>query len=189
VVVADLAAPVERQLAALLGEQGMAALRRELAARARRWAAAAAPDRAFEATSLDAAAVALHGHEGPVLLAAPDVPSLSAAHAAAAVADIAAGTLITIARTTDGHPFLVGLPRLDPDLLDLTADLFDWELDGMEVFGRVVLAAEAADAEVGMIATERRLASIGDARALLADPLAPAELVPLLAPAIGRGSA
>jgi CTP:molybdopterin cytidylyltransferase MocA len=178
--VAGLAAPVESALAVLLGPEAMGAVRGELAARARRWAAGVAPDRAFEATTLDAAAVALHGHDGPVLLVAPDVPALSAAHAAAALDDLAAGTLVTIARTTDGHPFLVGLPRVDDDLLELTADLFDWELDGMEVFGRVLLAAEAAEAEVGMIATERRLASVADAHALLADPLAPSELVALL---------
>ncbi len=179
VVVADLAAPVEKGFAAALGE-GLAIVHAELAGRARRWAAAVAPDRAFQATSLDAAAAALRDHDGPTLLVAPDVPSLSSRHAHAALGDLAAGALITIARTTDGHPFLVGLPRLDDDLLALTADLFDWELDGMEVFGRVLLAAEAADAEVGMIATERRLASIADARALLADPLAPHQLVSLL---------
>jgi len=118
-----------------------------------------------------------------VLIAAPDVPALSVALAEAALGDLAAGCLLTIARATDGHPFLLGLPRLDDDLLDLTSALFDWELDGGTVFGRVVEAARAADAEVGMLATERRLATPADARALLADPLAPRELTSLLAAA------
>jgi hypothetical protein len=184
VVVAELAAPLDGAFAAALGATGAAALRSELAARARRWAAAAAPDWAFEATSLDAAAVALHDHDGPVLLVAPDVPALSAAHATAALGDLAAGSLLTIARTTDGHPFLIGLPRPSDDLLELTAALLDRELDGMEVFGRVLGAAAAADAEVGMIGTERRLATLGDARALLADPRAPAEIAALLRPSL-----
>jgi hypothetical protein len=179
--VADLAAPADPQFAAALGSAGLVAVRTVLAERARRWAAEVAPDRAFEATSLDAAAAALHDHAGPALLVAPDVPALAPAHAAAALDDLAAGSLITIARTTDGHPFLVGLPRLDDALLELTEALFDWEADGMEVFGRVLLAAEAESAEVGMLATERRLASVADGRALLADPLAPSELVSLLA--------
>ena len=183
VVLAALAARPDPELGALLGLDGADALRSELDARARRWAAAVAPGRAFEATSLDAAAIALHDHGGPILIAAPDVPALSELLARTALADLEAGCLLTVARATDGHPFLLGLPRLDDDLLDLAAALFDWTLDGTSVFARVVEAAAAADAEVGLLGTERRLATAADARALLADPLAPPELTALLQPA------
>ena len=36
---------------------------------------------------------------------------------------------------------------------------------------------------VGLLRSERRLQTLGDARALLADPTAPPDLVPLLEPA------
>ena len=69
-IVGSLAAPHDPGLDELLGSDGARALRAELAARARRWAADVAPGRAFEATTLGAAEAALAGHGGPVLLAA-----------------------------------------------------------------------------------------------------------------------
>ncbi|HEU4979361.1 MAG TPA: hypothetical protein VFT42_10730, partial [Solirubrobacteraceae bacterium] len=74
----ELAAAPDPALGALLGEAVAERLEVEMAARARRWAAAVAPGRAFEATSFAAAEAAVHGHDGPLLLAAPDVPALSA---------------------------------------------------------------------------------------------------------------
>ena len=116
IVVAGLGAPADPSLDAALGEDGARRLRAALAARARRWAAAAAPGRAWEATSLDAAGAALaaHGHDGPVLLAAPDVPGLDAALVADVLGDLADGVLVTVGASHDGSPYLVGLARPDP---------------------------------------------------------------------------
>jgi CTP:molybdopterin cytidylyltransferase MocA len=175
VVVASLAAPADPEFAALLGAPGVAAVQAALWDRARRWAHDVAPEHAYEATSLDAAAAAVHDHTGPVLLAAPDVPALSARHAAAGIDDLAAGCLLSLARATDGRPFLIAVPRMDDELLELAGALFD----------RVIRVASVAGRDIGMISVERRLATVGDARALMADPLAPPELVALLRPRLG----
>jgi hypothetical protein len=167
VVLGSLAAPADAGLDALLGDAAASALRGELIARARRWAAAVAPDVAFEATTPGAAAAALHGHHGPVLLVSWDVPALDAGLAEAALADLAAGALATVGVATDGQAFIVGFARADPDLIELAGAGFD----------ALVAAAQAEDAELGMLRHERRLVSPGDARALAADPLAPEDLV------------
>jgi hypothetical protein len=75
VVLASLAAPADPALDDLLGAVAAAALRRELARRARRWAAAAAPGQAFEATTPDAALAALAGHPGPSCSSRPTCPA------------------------------------------------------------------------------------------------------------------
>jgi hypothetical protein len=143
-------------------------LRAELAARARRWAAAAAPDHAFEATTLVAAEAALHDHAGPVLLAAPDVPGLDGRLVAAALDDLAAGCDVVFGVAHDALPYILAVPRLDHELLALVEGSYR---DG-------VLAAFADRGIVlGMLRHERRLASVADARALAIDPLAPADLV------------
>jgi hypothetical protein len=171
VIVASLAAPLDPELDALLGAAGARALRAELAARARRWAAAAAPDRAFEATTLGAAEAALHGHKGPVLLAAPDVPALDAGLVQTALDDLAAGCDVVIGAAHDARPYILAVPRPAPELLGL--------VDG--VFGGGVLAAFAERGiTLGMLRHERRLASAADARALAIDPLAPPDLAALV---------
>jgi len=151
----------------LLGTGAAAALRDELVGRARRWVAAVAPGRAFEATSPLMAAAALRDHDGPVLLVAHDVPALAGAHAAAALDDLRDGLDVVFAPSTDGSPFLLALPRPEPDLLDLLGKGFD------------VLAAAAAarGGGIGMLRSERRLVTPADARALAADPLAPEALL------------
>lgn len=169
-VLGALAAPADDELAAILGREGAEALREELAARARRWAAAVAPDRAFEATSVEAAAAALHGHSGPVLFAAFDVPSLDERHARAALDDLAAGARIAVAPSNDGAPFLVAIESVVQDLLDLVLTPFEGAMQ----------AGRALGGEFGLLRSERRLVTPGDARALLADPLAPPELKALL---------
>jgi hypothetical protein len=98
-----------------------------------------------------------------VLLAAPDVPALGAHHAAAALADLEAGALVAVAPSTDGRPFLVALPRLDLELLELALGPFE----------ALAAAALARGGGLGMLRSERRLVTPGDARALAADPLAP----------------
>jgi hypothetical protein len=147
-------------------------VRREVVARARRWAAAAAPDRAFEATTVAAAVAALEGHEGPLLLVAPDVPGLDDRLAADALEDLAEGVGISVGPTTDGSPYLVALPSAAPELLALV------ELDREQLFGAVV----GLEGGMGMLRSERRLVTPADARALAADPALALELaLPLAA--------
>jgi surface antigen len=147
-------------------------VRREVLAVARRWVAAAAPDRAFEATTVGAAVAALEGHDGPLLLVAPDVPGLDDGLAAAALEDLADGVGISVGPTTDGSPYLVALPSAAPELLALV------ELNREELFAAVV----GLEGGMGMLRAERRLVSPADARAFSADPsLAPELAAPLAA--------
>lgn len=113
----------------------------------------------------------LAGHDGPVLVAAPDVPAISAHETRAARDDIAAGVSLATAPATDGKPYLVALARPEPRLLALIGEPAE----------TVYTAARELGWDLGMLRPERRLASLDDARALRADPLAPPELRDLLA--------
>jgi hypothetical protein len=171
VVVAALAAPPDPQLDRLLGAEGARQLREVLAARARRWAAAAAPGHAFEASTLAAARAALHGHVGPVLLAAPDVPGLDARAAAAALDDLAVGCDVVVGVTHDARPYLIAIPDVDSELAELVEGSFG---------GGVLTAFAERGLSLGMVRHERRLASAADAWALAIDPIAPPDLVALV---------
>jgi glycosyltransferase A (GT-A) superfamily protein (DUF2064 family) len=116
--------------------------------------------------------VAALAGDGPVVLVAPDVPALGAAHRDAIRADLAAGVLLSSAATGDGTPFLMALSSAGPELLALIG----------VPFNDLVAAAMERGGELGMLRAERRLASVGDGHALLADPLTPPELRALLAP-------
>ncbi|QEC47489.1 hypothetical protein FSW04_07790 [Baekduia soli] len=144
-------------------------LRERALAWARRAGAGAEPLRARAAGELGALTA---GHDGPVVLLAPDVPGLSEAHLAAARDDLAAGVLISTGPTGDGTPFLMVLGRPEPRLLALA---------GGATFDELVAAAVDVGGTLGMLRPERRLATLADARAIRADPLAPAELVEALA--------
>ena len=152
----------------------MAELLRE---RTRRWAAAVAPGNAFEATSLSAAAAAIHGHAGPLFLAAPDVPALDEAVARVALDDLAAGCDIVIGVAHDALPYLVAMPRPDDELVRIAAEGFTGGV--LPAFGRRGLT-------LGMLAHHRRLATVADARAFALDPLTPPEIAELLRPLAGR---
>lgn len=170
VVAGALAAPHDPDLDALLGAGGAQALRAALAARARRWAAAVAPGMAFEATSLAAAAAALHDHAGPAILAAPDVPRLDAALAADALSDVGEGDCdLAVGAAHDGRPYVVAVRSV--------ALLHDLDLGAA---WPAVPGAE--DLRFGLLRSERRLASAADVRALALDPLAPDDLRPHLTP-------
>jgi hypothetical protein len=156
----------------MLGPERARALRDVLSGRAAAWARAHGT--ALSAVVPDAAAAveALLGHSGPVLLVAPDVPGLDDRLAQAALADLAAGAGLTMAPATDGRPFLIGLATADSELVAKAAGgLRDREA-----------AAALNDGEFGLLRSERRLVSPGDARAFAADPLTPPELAALLRP-------
>jgi hypothetical protein len=171
VIVAALGAALDPGLEELLGDPGARELREAMAGRARRWAAAVAPGRAFEATTMGAAAAALHDHAGPVLLAAPDVPGLDAGLGRMALDDLAAGCDIVLGAAHDARPYLVGLARVDEDLMELAAGPFEGGLLG---------ALGERELTLGMLRAERRLASAADVRALALDPVAPPDLRALI---------
>jgi hypothetical protein len=171
VIVGALAAPYDPELDRLLGAEGAQGLRAELAARARRWAAAVAPDHAFEATTVGAAQAALRDHGGPVLFAAPDVPGLDEGVARAALDDLEAGCDVAVGVAHDARPYIVAVPRVHAEPLELLEASFT---------GGVLTAFVDSSLTVGMLRHERRLASAADARALAIDPLAPADLAVLV---------
>jgi hypothetical protein len=186
VVLSTLGAPAEDSLAELLGPVAAGAIRRELLRGARAWAAATAgPDGpgAFEANSADAALAALAGHAGPVAFVAPDVPWLDAALSQALYDDLADGVGVTFAPTYDGSPFLVATPAVDAELLTLACSHRDGLFAAVaDRAARSERAGERGGAmPVGMLRSERRLATAEDARAAAADPRTPLEFGALLA--------
>jgi hypothetical protein len=171
-VLGALAKPLDPALDELLGPEAAGIARREVHAVARRFVAAAAPGKAFEANTVGAAVAAVAGHDGPLLLVASDVPGLDVSLATAALEDLADGVGISVGPSTDGSPYLVALPAAKPELLALI------ELDREQLFGAVV----GLEGGMGMLRAERRLVSPSDARALAADPSLPLELaIPLAA--------
>jgi hypothetical protein len=151
----------------LLGTDRAGRLADELWARARRWAAAIAPGHAYEATSLQAAAAAVHRHTGPVLLAAPDVPALDVAVARVALDDLTAGCDVVVGVAHDALPYLIALPHPDDELVELAVGGFAGGI--LPVFAQRGLT-------FGMLAHHRRLVTAADARAFALDPLTPPEL-------------
>jgi hypothetical protein len=168
-----LAAPCEPSLRARLGADADDALRRALRAHAVGWARAAGGGaEPLQVSDVAALPDALAGVSGPVVLVAPDVPALGASHLSAVRDDLAAGVLLSSAATGDGTPFLIALSAATPDLLAAAG----------ATFNEVLAVAAAAGGELGMLRAERRLSTIADAHALLADPLTPPTLRTLLAP-------
>jgi uncharacterized protein len=186
VVIADAPgdAAVLAGLAPLLAADRRAALQALLIRRAAAWAAAAAPGAAFVAVDGDVsallppgvtafagdlpAAVARIGR-GPLLVARADCPRLGPEHAAAALADLAAGCGVVFGATLDGGWYLAGLREPRPELLTVAQD-------SSGGIGPVLRRAHELGAEVGMLRHERVLATPDDAAALLADPLLDLEL-------------
>lgn len=170
IVLDALAAPEDPALVEFLGAERAARLRSVMCARARRWAARVAPEIAFEATSTGAVTAALEGHAGPVVLAAPDVPGLTVELARAALVDLEEGVALSLAQATDGVPFLLALPSVDEELLELVGAHRD-------KFFEVLVARGGG---LGMLRAERRLVSPADVVALAADPCAPEEILEVL---------
>ena len=195
---------VKPELQPLLGAERRAALQALLIRRAGAWAAAAAPGAVHvavegpldevqsllsaEATAFPqeggapaevlAAAVA-HVGRGPLLITGTDCPRLGAAHAAAALDDLAAGCDVAIGAALDGGWYLAGLREPRPELLALESEA--WQRQGG--IGLLLERAHELGATVGMLRHERLLVTPADAAALLADPLLPADLRAALASA------
>ena len=190
------------ELAPLIDGDRRAALQALLIRRAAAWAAAAAPgsahvavagpveevrallppgvsafaQQAGEPEAALGAAIERIGR-GPLLIAGTDCPRLGAAHAAAAFGDLAAGCDVVVGATLEGGWYLAGLREPRPELLSVAPQ--GWGGDGG--FERVLRRAAELGAEVGMLRHERLLVAPPDAAALLADPLAPADLRAALA--------
>lgn len=167
VVLDTLAAPRDPELDRAVGPGAAQRLRAELRALARRWVAATAPGRAFEATTPGAASLALHDHAGPVVLVAPDVPWLAEAHTRLVRDELAAGAGIVVGASHDASPYLLAFATADPELVELAGGPLE----------RLTAVAVERELEVAIARHERRLAGAADARALALDPLAPPELV------------
>jgi glycosyltransferase A (GT-A) superfamily protein (DUF2064 family) len=174
VVLDALAAPTEPALRAWLGPEADDALRAALRDHALTWARAVGDGaEPLQLATADEVSQAAAGHDGPVILVAPDVPALSAVHLAAVRDDLADGVLLSSAATGDGTPFLIALSRPLPELLALVGASFN----------DVLATAARLGGALGMLRAERRLSSISDVEALRADPLTPPDLRALLAPA------
>jgi hypothetical protein len=188
-VLAALGEPPDPALDAALGDDAVR-LRAALAARAGEWAVTVAtPGLAFATSAVPGARVGgavpfdepqpehvagaltalLAGHAGPVLLVAPDVPRLDGALAEAALADFAAGCRLAFAPATDARAFLLALANPAPELLALIGARDRRRED-------VMAAVAELGGELGLLRSERRVVTPGDARALALDPLVPEEL-------------
>ena len=155
-----------------LGPDGAAAVHAWLGDRALAWARSHGPSLHAAVHDGAEAVATLDGHAGPVLLVASDVPGLDDRLADAALADLAHGAQLAMAPATDGRPFLVALARADPELVLAAANGLPDRQAG----------AQLAGGEFGLLRSERRLVSAGDARAFAADPLTPPDLAALLRP-------
>jgi len=195
-----------RGLEPLLGREGRARLQAVLVRRAAAWAAAVAPAGAFVAyapagagaelaplvpastTLLAQPEIELAGAvqeaferagPGPLLVAGTAVPRLGPGHAAAALTDLAGGCDATFGPSLHGGFYLAGLAAPQPELFaTLAADTGGGPLPLSAVLAR----AHELDLELGLLRYERELAEPVDARAFLADPLAPPEVVAALRP-------
>jgi len=124
-----------------------------------------------------AAGWAFERHGGPLLVVGTDVPRLGEGHVAAALADLATGADASFGPTLGGGAYLTALPAPRPEVFGLGAG----EWGGPAVLGRMLERAGAAGLEIGMLHMERDLGTPEDARAMLADPLLPADVRAALA--------
>ncbi|HEY8582157.1 MAG TPA: TIGR04282 family arsenosugar biosynthesis glycosyltransferase [Capillimicrobium sp.] len=205
VVVAKAPRPglAKTRLEPLLGPDGCARLQAALIARAARWAVEhAAPGAAYLAhapadaagelaplvpggvellpqpdghlgTRLEAAFTAAAERSGrPTVLVGTDAPTLSGHHARAVREDLAAGADVAIGAANDGGWYLIAARRPHPALFAIDPQAWG----GDRVMGLTLESLARAGLEIGMLRSERDLDVPADAAALLADPLAPADV-------------
>ncbi len=106
---------------------------------------------------------------GPVFVVWPDLPRFHATHAEAAMLDLQDGTDLVLGPVFDGGYYLIALARPLPSLFALPEHV--WR--GPDSLNQILLAANRAGLEVGMLRGERALHRPADVRAALADPLLP----------------
>ena len=124
----------------------------------------------------DAAARVFHHHQGPLLIAWPDLPGLRPEHASAAIGDLDAGCDVTFGPVIDGGFYLVGIGRALPRLFALPEQ--DWRSPDVMAIG--LAAARDAGLEIGVLRAERGLHHPADVHAALADPLLAPDLERIL---------
>jgi uncharacterized protein len=192
----------------LLGPEGCARLQAVLIRRAAAWATAVAPQRVFAAVTPagalgDVASLVPAGTElfaqrgaepagrlvaavgeaferaghGPLLVAGTAVPRLGAGHAAAALADLTEGCDATFGPSLHGGFYLAGLAAPHDEIFAVATEA--WA--GSQLLTAVIARAHELGLELGLLRYERELSEPLDARALLADPLAPRDVVAALA--------
>jgi uncharacterized protein len=192
------------RLEPLLGPDGCARLQAGLVRRAAAWAAAVArPYLAFtpadardemaalapEGTTLldqaegdlgDRLAAAttqvLTEHGGPIVLIGVDTPQLEPEVGRQALEDLRRGCDVTFGPAADGGYYLIGLREPHPELFALPTEAWG----GPQVLELSLAAAHRAGLSMAMLRSERDLDEEDDARAFLADPLAPPDIVSLL---------
>jgi len=185
----------------LLGAEGCARLERALIARAGRWAAkvgapwiAVSPGDALEEVrelAPDGArmiaqagedqgermrrafAEAADAHGGPVIVIGTDQPALRAAHAWAALDDLADGVDVVLGPATDGGYYLIAARELHPAIFAIEPTAWG----GPRVMELTLEAIVGAGLSMGWLRSERALEEPADAAALLADPCAPSDIV------------
>ena len=186
-MLAALGEPRDEALDAALGSQRASELRAAVAAHAVRVAqtvagavlastrvpgAAAAGTERFDEPHSGTALVAalgerLAGHEGPVVLLAPDVPGIDVPLVRHALGDLRDGCAIAISSGHEARACLLAIRRVDRRLLSLVA-----AGASRSALVDLIETAASAEGEVGFLRHERRLVSPADAAALAADPLA-----------------
>lgn len=191
----------------LLGPEGCRRLDAVLLGRAVAWAAATAPGAAFvalppgadesgarrgrdvdcfpaaEATAPERLTGAVErvftSVGGPVIVVRPDFPRLGAYHARAALEDLGDGCDVVLGVAVGGGLYLLGMRRPQPRLFALAGH----DDDGETTRRNAREVTEGLDLEVGMLHYERALVGPDDVLAMLADPLAPADVIEVLAAA------
>jgi glycosyltransferase A (GT-A) superfamily protein (DUF2064 family) len=102
----------------------------------------------------------------PLLIAFADMPRFGRWHAEAPLQDLAEGADAAVGPTLDGGVYLLALAAAQPALVEAARD-----------GGQAVMAAAGeAGLELGLLRPERAVRTADDWRALLADPLLPAEV-------------
>jgi glycosyltransferase A (GT-A) superfamily protein (DUF2064 family) len=197
---------VHRPLEPVLGPRGCVTLQRHLIAQTAAWAQEVAPDAVHVAhhppdaggevrplvgatASLfpqngegiggrlaDGAARVFTRHDGPLLIAWPDLPHLREEHARGAIGDLSAGCDVVLGPVVDGGLYLIGIERPLPKLFALPEQA--WR--DRDVMALAIAAVRDAGLEVGILRAERALHQPADVRAALADPLLPRQLAALL---------
>jgi glycosyltransferase A (GT-A) superfamily protein (DUF2064 family) len=115
-------------------------------------------------------------HPGPALLVGVDVPHLGDAHAEGALDDLRDGIDVTVGPSANGGYYLIGLREPHDAVFDLDASVWG----GSQVLVKTLEVAARAGLTFAMLRSERHLDDEADARAMLADPLTPPDVVAAL---------